>query len=187
MCYRRHNLWLRLALDLSYLPLIWLARVGLVESTVFGVGSDVGIDNGNNHAVSPNAVQEECFSPLIKCSKVSLSLFLSLSLARTLSLSLSLSASTQRTPPCLLSFVVLVGFNVYSGETKIYSYTQCVKKKVRLCVSAHHRGDTRAICKVKGAMCVLGINGDVGVCKGACPLIMCPPHSLTKTQVQCNS
>ena len=98
MCYRRHNLWLRLALDLSYLPLIWLARVGLVESTVFGVGSDVGIDNGNNHAVSPNAVQEECFSPLIKCSKVSLSLFLSLSLARTLSLSLSLSASTQRTP-----------------------------------------------------------------------------------------
>ena len=50
-CYRRRNQWLRLALALFCLPLIWLARVvylTYVEATVFGVGMHVGCDGCNN-------------------------------------------------------------------------------------------------------------------------------------------
>ena len=49
VCYRRRNQWLRLALALFCLPLIWLARVvPYVEATVFGVGIDVGSDDCND-------------------------------------------------------------------------------------------------------------------------------------------
>ena len=63
VCYRRRNLWLRLALALSCPPLILLERVGLVAVTVFGgsftigasftitvvgVGSDIDSDNGTD-------------------------------------------------------------------------------------------------------------------------------------------
>ena len=51
MCYRRRNQWLRLALALFCLPLIWLARVvylTFVEVTVFGVGINIGCDDCNH-------------------------------------------------------------------------------------------------------------------------------------------
>ena len=51
VCYRRRNQWLRLALALFCLPLIWLARVvclTYVEATVFGVGVNVGCDDCND-------------------------------------------------------------------------------------------------------------------------------------------
>ena len=51
VCYRRRNQWLRLALALFCLPLIWLARVvylTYVEATVFGAGMNIGCDDCND-------------------------------------------------------------------------------------------------------------------------------------------
>ena len=46
VCYRRRNQWLRLALALFCLPLIWLTCcVPYVEAAVFGVGMNVGCDD----------------------------------------------------------------------------------------------------------------------------------------------
>ena len=67
LCYRRRNQWLRLALALFCLPLIWLARVvylAYVEAIVFGVGMNIGCEpchsNNNHNTLQPCPSTRSC-------------------------------------------------------------------------------------------------------------------------------